>query len=432
VPATVVIGAQWGDEGKGKITDLLAEKADVIARFQGGNNAGHTIVRDGEEFKLHLIPSGILYAGKTCVIGNGVVIDPRIMFEELEALRSRGIPGDNLQVSGNAHLIMPYHLLLDGASERQLGKFKIGTTGRGIGPCYIDKYMRTGIRVQDLLDEKILRRKIHTALEEKNWLLQHYDLGVLDPDQVTDDLLGYRERFEPFICDTSLLVNQALDQDKHVLFEGAQGTLLDIDFGTYPFVTSSNPIAGGACTGAGVGPTRIDHVVGVAKAYVTRVGEGPFPTELFDDVGAAMCEVGHEFGTTTGRKRRCGWLDLVALRYAVRTSGITHLAITKLDVLSGLPTVKVCTRYEAGQGVHEEFPLLQTDFHHAKPLYEELPGWTEDIRDCESWQDLPEAARDYVQYIATFTQTRVKFIAVGPARDETIILPRSIGRGGAV
>jgi len=432
VPATIVIGAQWGDEGKGKITDLLAETADVIARYQGGNNAGHTIVRDGEEFKLHLIPSGILYAGKTCVIGNGVVIDPRVLFEELEALRSRGIPGDNLQVSGNAHLIMPYHLLLDGASERQLGRFKIGTTGRGIGPCYIDKYMRTGIRVQDLLDEKILRRKIHTALEEKNWLLERYRLGVLDPDEVTDELLGYRERLEPFICDASLLVNQALDQDRHVLFEGAQGTLLDVDFGTYPFVTSSNPIAGGACTGAGVGPTRIDHVVGVAKAYTTRVGEGPFPTELFDDVGTAMCEVGHEFGTTTGRKRRCGWLDLVALRYAVRTSGITHLAITKLDVLTGLPSLKVCTRYQAGGRVHEEFPLLQTDFHHAEPLYEELPGWGEDLRDCESWQDLPEAARDYVQYIATFTQTRVKFIAVGPARDETIILPRSIGRGGAV
>ena len=432
MPATIVIGAQWGDEGKGKITDLLAEKADVIARFQGGNNAGHTIVRDGEEFKLHLIPSGILYAGKTCVIGNGVVIDPRVMFDELEALRARGIAGDNLRVSGNAHLIMPYHLLLDGASERQLGKFKIGTTGRGIGPCYIDKYMRTGIRVQDLLDEKILRRKIHAALEEKNWLLQRYDIGVLDADVVTDELLEYRDRFEPFICDASLLINQALDQDEHVLFEGAQGTLLDIDFGTYPFVTSSNPISGGACTGAGVGPTRIDHVVGVAKAYVTRVGEGPFPTELFDDAGAAMCEVGHEFGTTTGRKRRCGWLDLVALRYAVRTSGITHLAITKLDVLTGFDRIKVCTRYEAGKSVHEEFPLLQTDFHHAKPLYEELPGWTEDLRDCESWQDLPEAARDYVQYVATFTQTRVKFIAVGPARDETIVLPRSIGRGGAV
>jgi adenylosuccinate synthase len=415
VPGTVVVGAQWGDEGKGKITDLLAEKADVVARFQGGNNAGHTIVRDGEEFKLHLIPSGILYEAKTCVIGNGVVIDPHILFGELEALRARGIGGDNLRVSGNAHLIMPYHLLLDGANEHQLGKFKIGTTGRGIGPCYVDKYTRIGIRVQ-----------------EKNFLLQHYDIGVLDPDQVTDELLGYRERMEPFICDASLLVNNALDQDKHVLFEGAQGALLDIDFGTYPFVTSSNPISGAACTGLGVGPTRIDHVIGVAKTYTTRVGEGPFPTELFDETGVAMRDVGHEFGTTTGRERRCGWLDLVALRYAVRLSGITHLALTKLDVLSGMPMLKVCTRYRAGRKVLDEFPLRQTDFHHAKPLYEELPGWTEDIRECEAWQDLPQAARDYVQYIAEFTKTRVKFIAVGPGRDETIVLPRSIGRGGAV
>ncbi len=432
MPGTVVVGAQWGDEGKGKITDLLAEKADVVARFQGGNNAGHTIVRDGEEFKLHLIPSGILYEAKTCVIGNGVVIDPHILFGELEALQARGISGDNLRVSRNAHLIMPYHLLLDGANEQQLGKYKIGTTGRGIGPCYVDKYTRIGIRVQDLLDEKILARKISTALQEKNFLLERYDIGVLEPGQVTENLLAYRERFEPFICDASFLVNSALDQGKHVLFEGAQGALLDIDFGTYPFVTSSNPIAGAACTGTGVGPTRIDHVIGVAKAYTTRVGEGPFLTELFDEIGAAMCEVGHEFGTTTGRQRRCGWLDLVALKYAVRLSGITHLAITKLDVLTGLPALRVCTRYETSHGVLDEFPLLQTDFHHAKPLYEELPGWAEDIRECETWQDLPQAARDYVQYIAEFTKTRVKFIAVGPGRDETIILPRSIGRGGAV
>jgi len=432
MPATVVMGAQWGDEGKGKITDLLAEKADVVVRYQGGNNAGHTIVRDGEVFALHLIPSGILYPAKTCVIGNGVVIDPHILFGEIEALRSRGVPVDNLRVSGNAHLIMPYHLLLDGAAEQHLGKFKIGTTGRGIGPCYIDKYTRIGIRVQDLLDEKILRRKIHTALEEKNWLLQRYDIGTLDADQVTDEYLGYRARFEPFICDASLLANTALDQGRHVLFEGAQGTLLDIDFGTYPFVTSSNPIAGGACTGVGVGPTRIDSVIGVAKAYTTRVGEGPFPTESFDEAGAAMCEVGQEFGTTTGRKRRCGWLDLVALKYAVRTSGITHLAITKLDVLSGFDKISVCTRYKAGRRVLDEFPLRQTDFHHAKPLYEELPGWSEGLRECEDWEDLPEAARDYIQFIAEFTKTRVKFIAVGPGRDETIILPRSIGRGGAV
>jgi adenylosuccinate synthase len=433
VPGTVVVGAQWGDEGKGKITDLLAEKADVVIRFQGGNNAGHTIVRDGEEFKLHLIPSGILYEAKTCIIGNGVVVDPRILFGELEALRARGIGGDNLRVSGNAHMIMPYHLLLDGVSEQQLGKFKIGTTGRGIGPCYVDKYARIGIRVQDLLDEKILRRKIRTALQEKNFLLQRYDIGVLDADQVADELLSYRVRMEPFICDSSLLVNNALDQGKHVLFEGAQGALLDIDFGTYPFVTSSNPIAGAACTGAGVGPTRIDHVIGVAKTYTTRVGEGPFPTELFDDAaGQTMCQVGQEFGTTTGRQRRCGWLDLVALKYAVRLNGITHLALTKLDVLTGIPVIKVCTAYKAGREVLDEFPLRQTDFHHAQPVYDELPGWSEDIRDCETWQDLPQAARDYVQYIAEFTRTRVKFIAVGPGREETIILPRSIGLGGAI
>ena len=433
MPATVVIGAQWGDEGKGKVTDLLAAKSDVVVRYQGGNNAGHTIVRDGETFQLHLIPSGILYPEKMCCIGNGVVIDPHILFGEMEALHKRGVSTENLRVSGNAHLIMPYHLLLDGAWEKQLGKFQIGTTRRGIGPCYIDKYARLGIRVQDLLDEEVLRRKIGAALEEKNWLLeQRYGIGVMDPAQVTEEYLAYRQRFEPYIADVSLLVNQALDEGKQALFEGAQGTLLDVDFGTYPFVTSSNPIAGGACAGAGVGPTRIDHVVGVAKAYTTRVGEGPFPTELFDADGEAMCEVGHEFGTTTGRKRRCGWLDLLALKYAVRVSGITHLAITKLDVLTGFPTIKVCTRYQAGEAVHTEFPLRQTDFHHARPLYEELPGWTEEIRECETWTDLPQTAREYVQYIADFTKTRVKFIAVGPGRDETIILPRSIGRGGAV
>ena len=432
MPATIVIGSQWGDEGKGKITDLLAERADVICRYQGGNNAGHTIVRDGEEFKLRLIPSGILYQSKLCVVGNGVVIDPPALFSEIDALQERGIGVENLRISANAHLIMPYHILLDGAAEKQLGRFKIGTTGRGIGPCYVDKYARVGVRVQDLLDEKILRRKIRVALDEKNQLLTIYGIGTLDPDLVTDEVLAYRERFEPYICDASLLVNKALDEGREVLFEGAQGTLLDIDFGTYPFVTSSNPIAGGACAGAGVGPTRIDHVVGVAKAYTTRVGEGPFPTELNDEIGSAMCEIGNEFGTNTGRQRRCGWLDLVALRYAVRVSGITHLAITKLDVLSGMPTLKVCTGYKAGRKVLEEFPERQTDFHHARPVLEELPGWTDDLRACEEWADLPETARDYIQFIAEFTKTRVKFIAVGPGRDETIVLPRSIGRGGAV
>jgi len=423
MPATIVIGAQWGDEGKGKITDLLAERADVVARFQGGNNAGHTIVRDGEEFKFHLIPSGILYAAKTCAIGNGVVIDPHILFGEIEALRERGIPVDNLLVSANAHLIMPYHILLDGVSERKLGEYKIGTTGRGIGPCYVDKIARLGIRVQDLLDEKILRRKIHTALAEKNLLLELYEIGKLDPDQVTDEMLGYRARFEPHVADVSLLINKALDEHKNVLFEGAQGTLLDIDFGTYPFVTSSNPIAGGACAGTGVGPTRINYVMGVAKAYTTRVGEGPFPTELDDEVGAAMCEVGHEYGTTTGRKRRCGWLDLLALKFACRVSGITHLAITKLDVLSGLPTLKVCTKYKVGNKVYDEFPSHQTEFHHAQPVYEELPGWSADITKALQWGHLPQEARDYITFISEFTRTEVKLIAVGPGRDETIVMP---------
>ncbi len=419
----MVIGAQWGDEGKGKITDLLAERADVVARYQGGNNAGHTIVRRGEEFKFHLIPSGILYAAKTCIIGNGVVIDPHILFGEIEALRERGVAVDNLRISANAHLIMPYHLLLDGVSEQTLGRFKIGTTGRGIGPCYVDKYARLGIRVQDLLDEKILRRKIHAALNEKNRLLELYDIGMLDGDQVTDEYLGYRERMEPFICDASLLINKALDEGKTVLFEGAQGVLLDIDFGTYPFVTSSNPIAGGACTGTGVGPTRINYVMGVAKAYTTRVGEGPFPTELDDEVGAALCEVGHEFGTTTGRKRRCGWLDLLALKYACRVSGITHLAITKLDVLTGLPTLKVCTKYKVGKKLFGEFPLHQTEFHHATPVYEELPGWSEPISGALQWGQLPETARDYISFISEYTRTEVKLIAVGPGRDETIVMP---------
>ena len=422
--STVVIGAQWGDEGKGKITDLLAERADVVVRFQGGNNAGHTIVRDGEEFKFHLIPSGILYAAKTCAIGNGVVIDPHILFGEIEALRERGIPVDNLRVSANAHLIMPYHVLLDGVSERKLGEYKIGTTGRGIGPCYVDKIARLGIRVQDLLDEKILRRKIHTALAEKNLLLELYDIGKLDPDQVTDEMLGYRERFEPHVADVSLLVNKALDEHKNVLFEGAQGTLLDIDFGTYPFVTSSNPIAGGACAGAGVGPTRIDYVMGVAKAYTTRVGEGPFPTELDDEVGMTMCEVGHEYGTTTGRKRRCGWLDLLALKFACRVSGITHLAITKLDVLSGLPTLKVCTRYRVGSRVLRRVPLrTRPTSTTPSPMYEELPGWKGDITKALQWGHLPQEARDYVTFISEFTRTEVKLIAVGPGRDETIVMP---------
>ena len=430
MPGTVVVGAQWGDEGKGKITDLLAEKADVVARFQGGNNAGHTIVRDGEEFKFHLIPSGILYEAKTCVIGNGVVIDPHILFGEIETLRGRGISCDNLRVSGDAHLIMPYHLLLDGANEQQLGKYKIGTTGRGIGPCYVDKYTRIGIRVQDLLDEKILRRKVRTALQEKNFLLQRYDIGVLDPDQVTDELLGYSERFAPFICDASLLVNTALDENKHVLFEGAQGALLDIDFGSYPFVTSSNTIAGAACTGAGVGPTRIDHVIGVAKAYTTRVGEGPFPTELFDEVGNAMRDIGHEYGTTTGRERRCGWLDLVAL---VRRAPQRHHPPRAHQA-------RRAHRHAVDQGLHryKAGRKCSTRSRSCRPTSTTPSRCT---KSCPAGPRTSATARRG----RTCRRTRATTCSTSrtspdacevhrrrPGRDETMILPRNIGRGGAV
>ena len=361
------------------------------------------------------------------------MIDPHILFGEIEALRSRGISADNLRISGNAHLIMPYHILLDGGFEKQLGKFKIGTTGRGIGPCYIDKFARVGVRVQDLFDEKILRRKIRVALEDKNRLLQLYDVGVLDPDQVADEYLGFRERLEPYVDDVSLLLNRALDDGREVLLEGAQGTLLDIDSRHLSLRhLARTPSRAAPAPEPASGPRRIDHVVGVAKAYTTRVGEGPSRPSSSTTSARRCARSGQEFGTTTGRKRRCGWLDLVALRYAVRVNGITHLAITKLDVLTGLETIKVCTRYKAGRKVLDEFPLRQTDFHHARPVLEELPGWSADIRDCESWADLPETARDYIQFIATFTKTRVKFIAVGPGREETIILPRSIGRGGAV
>ena len=431
MPGTVVVGAQWGDEGKGKITDLLAEKADVVARFQGGNNAGHTIVRDGEEFKFHLIPSGILYEAKTCVIGNGVVIDPHILFGELETLRGRGISCDNLRVSGNAHLIMPYHLLLDGANEQQLGKYKIGTTGRGIGPCYVDKYTRIGIRVQDLLDEKILRRKSRRRCRRRTSCCSATTSASSTRTRSPTSCSATPSASSPTSA-TRAAPQQRPRREQARALRGRPGRAARHRLRHLSLRHEHDPIAGAACTGTGVGPTRIDHVVGVAKAYTTRVGEGPFPTELFDETGAAMCEIGHEFGTTTGRQRRCGWLDLVALKYAVRLNGITHLAITKMDVLTGLPAIKVATRYKAGRKVLDEFPLLQTHFHDAKPVYEELPGWTEDIRDCETWQDLPQNARDYVQYIADFTKTRVKFIAVGPGRDETIILPRSIGRGGAV
>ena len=424
MPGVVIVGAQWGDEGKGKITDLLAERADAVVRFQGGNNAGHTIVRGGETWKLHLIPSGILHRGKLCVIGNGVVIDPKVLTDELDELNRRSIDTSSLRISANAHLIMPYHLMLDHAGEAKLGKLQIGTTRRGIGPCYADKAARLGIRVQDLLDEKILKQKIVAALEPKRLSLRPFAKDPrLDLQTMTEEYLVYGHRLERLIADTTKLVHERLDSGQTVLFEGAQGVLLDIDHGTYPFVTSSNPIAGSACIGAGVGPKDIDEIWGIAKAYVTRVGAGPFPTEIDDEIGDAIRERGGEYGTTTGRSRRVGWLDLVALRYAVRLNTLTSLAITKLDVLSGFDTLQVCTRYRGGGAEGAEFvdfPYHQTVLHHAVGEYEELEGWSEDLGECRTEADLPAAARDYLQYVSEFVGVPIALVGVGPGRDDVI------------
>jgi adenylosuccinate synthase len=422
MPGLVIIGAQWGDEGKGKITDLLAETADVIVRFQGGNNAGHTIVRDGETWKLHLMPSGILHPNKLCVIGNGVVIDPKVLTDELDELRRRGVDTSALRISANAHMIMPYHMLLDTAGEIKLGKLNIGTTRRGIGPCYSDKAARLGIRVQDLLDEKILKKKIVAAMEPKRLQLRDFARAPeLDLQAMTDEYLTYGHRIKQYIADTSRLVTDHLDEGELVLFEGAQGTLLDIDHGTYPFVTSSNPIAGSACIGAGVGPKDIDEVWGITKAYSTRVGSGPFPTELDGALAEELREKGHEYGTTTGRERRVGWLDLVALRYAARINSLTALALTKLDVLSGQERLLVATRYQGpDESEFDHFPYHQTVLHHATGIYEELPGWEEDISRCRSEAELPQAARDYLRYIEEFVRVPIALIGVGPARDEVI------------
>jgi len=418
----VIVGAQWGDEGKGKVTDLLAERADLVVRFQGGNNAGHTIVRDGEVFKLHLVPSGILHPGTLCAIGNGVVIDPKILTSEIEGLKRQGIAAGNLRISANAHLIMPYHVLLDTAGEQKLGSLSIGTTRRGIGPCYADKSSRLGIRVQDLLDEKILRKKIMAAMEPKRQLLRpHAKDPALDLHAMTEEYVTYGHRLEPYIADTAKLCWEALDSGEAVLFEGAQGALLDLDHGTYPFVTSSNPIAGSACVGAGVGPKDIDDVWGIAKAYSTRVGSGPFPTELEDEVGDRLRERGGEVGTTTGRPRRCGWLDLVALKYAVRLNGMTGLVLTKLDVLSGIDPIRVCVRYRGAEGAtFEEFPYHQSVLHHATAEYEELPGFTEEIGDVRTEDGLPDAARDYLRYISDFVGVPITLVGVGQGRDQVI------------
>jgi adenylosuccinate synthase len=424
MPAIVLIGAQWGDEGKGKATDLLGERAQWVVRYQGGNNAGHTVVLpDGQDFALHLIPSGILTPGITNVIGNGVVVDPGVLLDELAGLEARNVDTTRLLISADAHLIMPYHVAIDRVTERYLGKAKIGTTGRGIGPAYQDKVARVGVRVQDLLDEKILRQKVEAALEFKNQvLIKVYNRRALDPEQVVDTVLDQAAHFAHRIADTRLLLDQALRRGETVLLEGSQGTLLDVDHGTYPFVTSSNPTAGGACAGSGIGPTKITAVVGILKAYTTRVGSGPFPTELHDVMGERLRKTGGEIGVTTGRARRVGWFDAVIGRYAARVNGITDFFLTKLDVLSGLDTVPVCVAYDVDGRRTDEMPMTQTDVHHAVPVYEELPGWWEDLSQCRTLDQLPANARTYVQRLEELCGARISAIGVGPGRDQTIAL----------
>ncbi|MGH8775410.1 MAG: adenylosuccinate synthase [Jiangellaceae bacterium] len=421
MPAIVLVGAQWGDEGKGKATDLLGGAVDYVVKFNGGNNAGHTIVIDGETYALHLLPSGILTPGVVPVIGNGVVIDLAVLFGEIDALGARGVDTSRLVVSASAHLVTPYNRVLDKVTERFLGSRKIGTTGRGIGPTYADKMSRVGIRVQDLFDEKILRQKVQGALEQKNQLLvKVYNRRAVTVDAVADELLGFADRLRPMVADTVTLLARALDQGRTVLLEGGQATLLDVDHGTYPFVTSSNPTAGGACTGSGIPPTRIDRVLAVMKAYTTRVGEGPFPTELLDADGERLRAVGAEFGTTTGRPRRCGWFDAVLGRYAARVNGVTDFVLTKLDVLTGLERVPVCVGYEVDGMRHDEMPMTQTDFHHAVPVYEYLDGWTDDISGARSLLGLPAAARAYVAAVEELCGAPVSAVGVGPGREEII------------
>ncbi|GAB3158808.1 adenylosuccinate synthase [Myceligenerans halotolerans] len=421
MPGVVLVGAQWGDEGKGKATDLLGSRVDHVVKFNGGNNAGHTVVVGDEKYALHLLPSGILSPGVTPVIANGVVVDIDVLFEELDALEARGVDVSRLLVSGSAHVIAPYHRTIDKVTERFLGKRRIGTTGRGIGPAYADKISRVGLRMWDLFDEKILRAKIEGALDQKNHLLvKVYNRRAVDVDETVEELLKHAERLRPMVTDTSVELNRALDEGRNVLFEAGQATMLDIDHGTYPFVTSSNATAGGAVTGSGVGPTRIDSVIGVIKAYTTRVGEGPFPTELFDDKGAFLAKTGHEYGTTTGRPRRCGWYDAVIARYATRVNGLTDLVLTKLDVLTGLEKVPVCVAYDVDGVRHDEMPTDQTAFHHAKPIYEEFDGWWEDISGARTLEDLPPNARAYVDALEQMSGTRISAIGVGPARDAII------------
>lgn len=428
MPAIVLLGSQWGDEGKGKATDLLGDRVDYVVRYQGGNNAGHTVVIGDKKFALHLLPSGILTPDVIPVIGNGVVIDPAVLLNEIAGLNAQGIDTSKLLISANAHLITSYHVTLDKVTERFLGKAQIGTTGRGIGPTYSDKIARVGIRVQDLFDESILRQKVEGALANKNQVLvKVFNRRAIEVDAVVNDLLQYADELRPWVTDTSLLLNQALDQGKVVLLEGGQGTLLDVDHGTYPFVTSSNPTAGGACTGSGIGPTRIDRVVGILKAYTTRVGSGPFPTELFDDDGEKLRTIGGERGVTTGRPRRCGWFDVPIARFATRVNGLTDTFLTKLDVLTGWEQIPVCVAYDIDGARSEEIPMTQTEFHHAKPIYHMLPGWSEDISGATKLNDLPKNARAYVEFLEEKSGTRISAIGVGQDRNATIAINDLIG-----
>ncbi|GDX25024.1 adenylosuccinate synthetase [Actinomycetes bacterium] len=422
MPAIILVGAQWGDEGKGKATDLLGDTVDYVVRYQGGNNAGHTVVIGSEKYALHLLPSGILSPNVVPVIGNGVVIDPAVLLDEIRGLDVRGINTSKLVISTNAHLITPYHRTIDKVSERFLGKAKIGTTGRGIGPAYADKISRIGIRVQDLFDRSILEQKLEGALNDKNQVLTKvFNRKNMSVAEILEEYLAYAEILRPYVADTSLLLDKALKAGKTVLLEGSQGTLLDVDHGTYPFVTSSNPTAGGACTGSGIGPKAITRVIGIVKAYTTRVGSGPFPTELLDDDGDKLRTIGHEYGTTTGRNRRCGWYDAPIARYAVRINGLTDFFLTKLDVLTGWEKIPVCVAYDVDGTRHEELPASQTDFHHAKPIYEYLPGWKEDISKARTLSDLPKNAQDYVKYLEEISGAPMSAIGVGPGRDETIV-----------
>lgn len=428
MPAIVLVGAQWGDEGKGKATDALGHRVDYVVKYNGGNNAGHTVVVDGEKYALHLLPSGILTPGVTPVIGNGVVVDLSVLFEELDGLAARGVDCSKLLVSANAHVIAPYNRTIDKVTERFLGKRKIGTTGRGVGPTYADKMNRVGIRVQDLFDEHILAQKVEGALMQKNHLLvKVYNRREITVAEVVEELLSYAERLRPMVVDVSLELGQALDRGETVLFEGGQATLLDVDHGTYPFVTSSNPTSAGACTGSGVPPTRIDRVIGVVKAYATRVGEGPFPTELFDPDGERLRSVGHEYGTTTGRPRRCGWYDAPIARYAARINGVTDFVLTKLDVLTGFERLPVCVAYDVDGVRTPEMPLTQTGFHHAKPVYEYFDGWQEDISAVRSFDDLPKNAQHYVLALEEMSGSRISAVGVGPGREATVVRHDMLG-----